>query len=72
MSKSHLKCHFDGATGDKCDNSCQNQIEDDNSPNSGLYRYCASKVQPSFSHKCTQCSMVRKLNNTVIINQITS
>ena len=66
MSKDHLKCHYDGATGDKCDNTCQNQMEGDNSANSGLNRYCASKVQPTFCHECTQCSMVRKLINTVI------
>ena len=66
VSKNHLKCHFEGATGDICDNTCQNQTEGDNSPNSSLYYYCASKVQPTFSHECTQCSMVRKLINTVI------
>ena len=58
VTKTHLKCHFKGATGDKCDNTCQNQSEGDNSAESGFSHECISNVQPTFAQECSECAMV--------------
>ena len=60
LSKNHMKCHFGGATGDNCDNSCQKQNEDDTTGDSGLSEQCSIE-HPTFSQECTKCSMVRIL-----------
>ena len=61
LSKNHMKCHFGGATGNNCDNTCQKENEDHTANESGLGEECSIE-HPTFSQECTKCSMVGILN----------
>ena len=61
LTKDHLKCHYSGARGDKCDNGCRSQDETENSDVSSFTSSCISNIHPSFAHECTKCSMVRDI-----------
>ena len=56
-----MKCHFGGATGNNCDNTCQKENEDHTANESGLGEECSIE-HPTFSQECTKCSMVGILN----------